>query len=76
MNHFPSVMDDDGPQSEVELYKFGKSKDVFGRTKVSFEAELVAFLTRPPEKQDPREEIDWTCSCIFERSFSETGEDG
>jgi hypothetical protein len=74
-------MDVDGLPSitesmEVELYKSKKTKDVFGRTKVSFEAELVAFLTRPPEKQDPREEVHWKCSHIFERSFSETGEDG
>jgi hypothetical protein len=69
------MMDDDGSQSEVESYKPGKTKDVFGRTKVSFEAELVAFLTHPPEKQDPREEVGWKCYCIFERSFSETGED-
>jgi hypothetical protein len=69
----------DGSQSIIESMEVESSKpgtNVIGRTKVSFEAELAAFLTHPSEKQDPREEVDWTCLCIFERSFSERGEDG
>jgi hypothetical protein len=42
---------------------------------VSFEAEVVASLSRSPEKE-PREETDWRSSCVSEWSFSETGEDG
>jgi hypothetical protein len=43
---------------------------------VSFEVELVEFLTSPPEIQKPREETDWKCLVILERIFSERGEDG
>jgi hypothetical protein len=50
---------------EVELYR--KTKDVLQVAKgnMSFEAELVAFLTDPPDEQDPQEKTDWKRSYIF-----------
>ena len=74
-------MDVDGSQSitkpvEIQVSRPKKIAGVFGRAKVSIEAELLAFLTRPPENHDPQEEVDWKCFCIFERSFNKTGEDG
>ena len=32
---------------------------------MSFEVELVAFLTNPPDKRESREETDWKCLYNF-----------
>ena len=50
-------MDVDGSQSitkpmEVQVSRPKEIEDVFGRAKVSFEAKLLAFLTRPPENPE------------------------
>jgi hypothetical protein len=61
---------------EAELYR--KTKDISGRTKVSFVAGSgsTAFLICPSEGREPREETDWKSFYVLERRFCRTGEEG